>query len=143
MRQIAGMTLPVANFLVESVFCILDDPTDDPQRIGAPEFGVSIRDLLTLLRSSQLSTNTYTHSRVPSTPSISCHPLASAPASRRPVSRQASLAGRSPCRPPVVFRVISQRTVDPVLDHACPDGTLSSELDLVLSEEDEDEEQQQ
>ncbi|KAH8978911.1 hypothetical protein EDB86DRAFT_2836367 [Lactarius hatsudake] len=34
-------TLPVANFLVENVFCILDDPTEDSQRIGAREFGVS------------------------------------------------------------------------------------------------------
>jgi hypothetical protein len=143
MRRFAGMTLPVANFLVENVFCILDDPTDDSQRIGAREFGVWIRDLPTLLGSSQLSTHTYTHSRVPSTASISCHPLASAPASRRPVSRQASLAGSSPCRPPVVLRVISQSNVDRVPDHDRPDGTLSPALDLVLNEEDEDEEQQQ
>ena len=87
MWRFAGMTLPVANFLVESVFCILDDPTDDPQRIGAPEFGVWIRDLLTLLRSSQLSTHTYTHSPVPSMLSISCHhsPLLRLPVARFPV----------------------------------------------------------
>ncbi|KAI0258011.1 hypothetical protein BC834DRAFT_189056 [Gloeopeniophorella convolvens] len=36
MHRFAGMTLPVANSLVENVFCILDDPTDDSQRIGAP-----------------------------------------------------------------------------------------------------------
>ncbi len=40
MRRFSGMTLPVANFLVDNVFCILDDPTDDSQRIGAREFGV-------------------------------------------------------------------------------------------------------
>ena len=135
MRRFAGMTSSVANFLVENVFCILDDPTDDSQRIGAREFGVWIRDLPTLLGSSQLSTHIYAYSRVPST--------ASALASRRPVSRQASLAGSSPCRPLVVPHVISQSTVDHVLDHDRPDGTLSPALELVLDEEDKDEEQQQ
>ena len=102
-----------------------------------------IRDLPTLLGSSQLSiqhnthTHTYPHSRVPSTASISYHPLASAPA-----SRQTSLAGSSHCRPPVVLHIISQSTVDRVLDHDRPDGTLSPTLDLVFNEEDEDEEQQ-
>ena len=99
--------------------------------------------MLTLLGSSQLSTHTYTHSRVPSTVSTSCHPLASAPASHRLVSCQASLTGSLPCRPPVVLRVISQSTVDHVLDHDRPDSTLSPALDLVLNEEDDDEERQQ
>jgi serine/threonine protein kinase len=143
MRRFAGMTLPVANFLVENVFCILDDPTDDSQRIGAREFGVWIRDLPTLMGASQPAPHMHTHSRVPSTASISGHPLASAPASRRPSSRPASAAGGSPRRPPVVLRTIPQSTpVDPVLDHDGPDGTLSPALDLVLNEEDEDEEQQ-
>jgi hypothetical protein len=75
----------------------------------------------------------------PSVASISCHVLASAPASRRPVSHQASLAGSSPCQPPAVPHVIYQSTVDRVLDHDHPNGTLSPALD----EEDEDEEQQQ
>ena len=143
MRRFAGMTLPVANFLVENVFCILDDPTDDSQRIGAREFGVWIRDLPTLIGASQPLTHTHTHSRVPSTASVAGHPIASAPASRRPSSRPASAAGGSPRRPPVVLRVISQNPTDPVLDHDRPDGTLSPALDLVLNEEDEDEEQQQ
>ena len=47
--RLPGMTLPVANFLVENVFCILDPPTDDSRRIGAREFGVWIRDLPTLM----------------------------------------------------------------------------------------------
>lgn len=142
MRRFAGMTLPLANFLVENVFCILDEPTDDSQRIGAREFGLWIRDLPTLMGASQPAT--LTHSRVPSTASISTgHALASAPASRRPSSRPASAAGGSPRRPPVVLRVIPQNTpVDPVLDHDDPDGTLSPALDLVFNEEDEDEEQQ-
>ncbi|KAH9956940.1 hypothetical protein BJV74DRAFT_873817 [Russula compacta] len=37
MQQFTGMTLPVANFLVNKVFCILEDPTNDSQRIGARE----------------------------------------------------------------------------------------------------------
>ena len=45
MREFSGMTLPVANFLVRNVFCILDRPTDDTQRISAREFGVWVRDL--------------------------------------------------------------------------------------------------
>ncbi|KAH9032468.1 kinase-like protein [Lactarius pseudohatsudake] len=138
MRRFAGMTLPVANFLVENVFCILDDPTDDSQRIGAREFGVWIRDLPTLMGASQPAT--HTHSRVPSTASILGHPLASAPASRRPSSRPPSAAGGSPRRPPALLHAISQNTpVDPV-DHNGPDGMHP---DLVLNEEDEDEEQQQ
>ncbi|KAH8993472.1 kinase-like protein [Lactarius akahatsu] len=143
MRRFAGMTLPVANFLVENVFCILDDPTDDSQRIGAREFGVWIRDLPTLMRASQPAT--HTHSRVPSTASILGHPLASAPASRRrrPSSRPPSAAGGSPRRPPALLRAISQSTpVDPV-DHNGPDCTHPPALDLVLNEDDEDEEQQQ
>ncbi|KAI0256452.1 hypothetical protein BJV78DRAFT_467960 [Lactifluus subvellereus] len=58
MRRFAGMTLPVANLLIESVFCILDNPTDDPQRISAHEFGVWVRDLPTLMGASQLATHT-------------------------------------------------------------------------------------
>jgi hypothetical protein len=57
MRRFAGMTLHVAIFLVKNVF--LNDPTDDSQHIGAHEFGIWIRDLPTLLGSSQLSTHTY------------------------------------------------------------------------------------
>ena len=146
MRRFAGMTLPVANFLVENVFCILDDPTDDSQRIGAREFGVWIRDLPTLIRASQPLTNTHTHphSRVPSTASIPGHLTVSAWTSCRPSSRPDSAAGGSPRRPPVALRgVISQNSTETVLDHDGPDGTLSPAPDLVLNEEDEDEGRQQ
>ena len=75
MGRFAGTTLPVANFLVENVFRILDDPTDDSQR-GTREFGVWIRDLST---SSQLSTH------IPVFPQrrLFLATAASAPASRR------------------------------------------------------------
>ena len=115
------MTFSVANFLAENVLCILDDPTDDSQRIGAREFGVWICDLPTLIGASQPLTLAY-------------HPIASAPASRR-----ASGAGGWPRRPPFVLGAISQNLV---LDHDGSDGTLTPALDLVLNDEDEDEEQQ-
>ena len=84
-------------------------------------------------------TESHTHSGVPYTACISGHPLASAPVSRGQSSRQASAAGGSHRWPPVVFRVITQIPVDPVLDHNSPDGTLAPALDLVLSKEDENE----
>jgi hypothetical protein len=140
MRRFAGMTLPVADFLVKNVFCILDDPTDDLQRIGAREFGWWIRDLPTLMGASQPAT--HTHSRAPSTASIiNGHPIASAPASSRPASRQASIAGTSsPRRPSVALRSLSRHTVDPVLDRDGPDSVLSPTLSSALNEEDEEEE---
>jgi hypothetical protein len=141
MRQFTGMTLPVANFLIENVFCILDDPTDDSQRIGAREFGLWIRDLPTLMRASQLTT--HTHSRAPSSASVATgHPIASAPASSRPSSRQASFAGGSPRRPSVALRSLSRHTpVDPILDRDGPENGLPHTLSSVLSEEDEEEEE--
>lgn len=142
MRRFTGMTLPVANFLVENVFCILDDPTDDSQRIGAREFGVWVRDLPTLMAAPQPVT--HTHSRGPSTTSIATgHPIASAPASRRPSSRQPSIASGSPRRPPVVLRSLTRNTsMGPVLD-GDDSGATRPALDLVLDEEDEEEQQLQ
>ena len=139
MRRFAGMTLPVANFLVENVFCILDDPTDDSQRICARKFGDWIHDLPTLMGASQSTTDTNTDSRVPST-SVSGHPLASAPASRRPSSRPASTVGRLPHQ----IRVIPHNSpVHPVLDHDGSVGTHPPTLYLMLNQGDEDEEQEQ
>ena len=59
MQRFANMTLPVATFLVENVFCVLDDPTSGFQRIGAREFGIWVRDLPTLLAASQPGTRTH------------------------------------------------------------------------------------
>src|SRR5229473_799062 len=137
------MTLPVANFLVENVFCILEDPTDDSQRIGAREFGEWVRDLPTLMAAPPSAT--HSHSRVPSTTSIATgHPIASAPASRRPSSRQPSIAGGSPRRPPVVLRSLTRNaSVGPVHDGDGSDGATLPALDLVLDAEDEEEQQEQ
>jgi hypothetical protein len=143
MRRFSGMTLPVANFLVENVFCILDDPTDDSQRIGAREFGVWIRDLPTLMAAPQPAT--HTHSRGPSMTSIATgHPIASAPASRRPSSRQPSIAGGSPRRPPVVLRSLTRNaSMGPNLDGDGSDGATLPALDLVLDEDEEEQQQQE
>ena len=137
------MTLPVANFLVENVFCILDDPTDDSQRIGAREFGIWVRDLPTFMAAPQPVT--HTHSRVPSTASMATgHPIASAPPSRRPSSRPPSAAGGSPRRPPVVLRSLTRNaSVGPVPDSDGSDSAVLPALELVLDEEDEEEQQQQ
>ena len=115
------MTLPVANFLVKNVFCILEDPTNDSQLIGACEFGEWVRDLPTLMAAPP--SVTHSHSHVPSTMSIATgHPIASAPASHCPSSRQPSIIGGSPHR---------------------SDGTTLPVLDLVLDEENKEEQQKQ
>ncbi|KAA1472792.1 kinase-like protein [Dentipellis sp. KUC8613] len=98
MQRFAGMTLPVATFLAERVFCILGDSPDDSRRISAREFGAWAKDLPTLLGHPARPS----HSRVGSTASITGHPLSSVPPSRRPSSRQASING-SPLRPSAVL----------------------------------------
>ena len=115
------MTLPIANFLVKNVFCILEDPTNDSQLIGACEFGEWVQDLPTLM--AALPSVTHSHSRVPSTTSIATgHPIALAPASHRPLSHQPSIVSGSPHR---------------------SDGATLPALDLVLDEEDKEEQQKQ
>src|SRR5713226_7874992 len=89
------MTLPIANFLVKNVFCILEDPTDDSQLIGAYEFGEWVRDLPTLMAAPPLAT--HSHSCVPSMMSIATgHPITLAPASYHPSSCQPPIIGGSP-----------------------------------------------
>jgi hypothetical protein len=88
MQRFTGMTLPVAEYLTDKVFCILEDPTDDSQRVGAREFGTWIKDLPALLA----DTSAPGHKRVISTSSIQGFPIAqSVPASHHPSSRQASI----------------------------------------------------
>lgn len=66
------------------------------------------------------------------------HPISSAPASRRPSSRQLSVAGSSPRRPPVALRLLARNTsMGPISERDGSDGLPV--LDLVLDEEDEEE----
>ncbi|TBU21243.1 hypothetical protein BD311DRAFT_811634 [Dichomitus squalens] len=48
-QRFSGMTLPVAEFLANNVFCLLDDHKDDSKRISARAFGNWIKDLPNLL----------------------------------------------------------------------------------------------
>jgi hypothetical protein len=143
MRRFTGMTSLVATFLVKNVFCILDDPTDDSQRINAREFGVWIRDLPTLMGASQPMTPT--HTRVPPAASIATgHPLTSAPTSHRPSSRRASVADGSPRRLPAVLCSLTRDTSwGPVLEHGGPDSVVIPAPGTVRDKEDEEEEGQQ
>ncbi|TFK75350.1 kinase-like protein [Pluteus cervinus] len=78
-----GMTLPVAEFLANRVFCILEDANDDSQRVTASDFGAWAKDLPCLFNTP----------RVNRAVSISSqgHPIAvSTPASHRPCSRNPS-----------------------------------------------------
>jgi len=125
MTRFIGMTLPVAKFLVGNVFCILDDPTDDSQRIDAREFGIWVRDLPVLMAASQPES----HTHVPSTMSVSTtHSLASAPASHHPSVR------------PSLTR---NTLVDSALDYNPYDDLVSPALNVVPEEGENGEWQQQ
>ncbi|KAH9938922.1 kinase-like protein, partial [Amylocystis lapponica] len=87
MQRFAGMTLPVAQFLTNNVFCILTDPRDNSQRISAHAFGAWIKDLPTLLGSSSHSS----HTRNVSVTSVQGFSLSSVPHSRRPSLRNVPL----------------------------------------------------
>ncbi|KAJ8507110.1 hypothetical protein ONZ45_g10484 [Pleurotus djamor] len=96
MTRFVGMTYPVAEFLATKVFCILEDPSDDSQRISAAEFGQWVRDLPALLGVP----GTAAHSRNGSL--TGAHPLSSAtqishrPCSRPPSRCASALAMRTP-----------------------------------------------
>ncbi|KAI0655911.1 kinase-like protein [Cubamyces menziesii] len=83
MQRFTGMTLPVAEFLADNVFCILDNPKDDSKRISARAFGAWIKDLPDLLGGPSIRG----HSRNISIASVQGHRLASIPHSRRPSLR--------------------------------------------------------
>ena len=88
MQRFNGMTRPVAEYLTSKVFCILDDPKDDSQRVEARDFGIWIKDL----PAHFADTNVSGHKRVISTSSTQGFPIAaSVPPSRRPSSRQADI----------------------------------------------------
>ncbi|EDR08910.1 uncharacterized protein LACBIDRAFT_296465 [Laccaria bicolor S238N-H82] len=95
MTRFTGMTRPVAELLATRVFCILDNPQGDSQRITAHEFGLWAKNLPDLLG------NHGVHRTLSS--SSQGYPLsATMPFSHRPSSRQASIsttAGRTPALP--------------------------------------------
>lgn len=98
MQRFDGMTRPVADLLANKVFCILEDQTDDSQRITASEFGAWAKDLPALLGDHSRSG----HKRPPSASPTTCHPISSSLLqSHRPSSRQPSGAPalRTPALP--------------------------------------------
>jgi len=92
MTRFTGMTHPVAELLATRVFCILDNPKGDSQRITAHEFGLWAKNLPDLLG------NHGVHRTL-----SQGYPLsAKMPSSHRPTSRQPSIsttAGRTPAIP--------------------------------------------
>ena len=123
------MALPVANFLVENVFCILDDPTNDSRRIDARKFGIWVRDLPTLMAPSQPKTHTHSHVLPPTVSVSTSHPLA----------LKLALALYHPSVHPYLTR---NTFMDAVLDHDCHDGLVVSALDLVPEDGENGERQQ-
>ncbi|KAL7281261.1 hypothetical protein ACG7TL_004569 [Trametes sanguinea] len=83
MHRFTGMTLPVAEFLANNVFCILDGPEDDSRRISARAFGHWVKDLPDLLGGPSIRG----HTRNISISSVQGHRLSSVPHSRRPSLR--------------------------------------------------------
>ncbi|KAJ7594754.1 hypothetical protein C8J56DRAFT_448170 [Mycena floridula] len=136
MQRFAGMTRPVAQFLAERVFNILDPSDEDGQRISARDFGKWIKDLPELLGQAPISANGSHHKRVTSVSSTTGHSISSSvPPSHRPSSRQATpviqprqLAGLPVSRAP---------SLGPAL--APLHGTYGSHHDQDLMEEPEDE----
>ena len=122
--SLARMTLPVADFQ----FCILGDPIDESQRIGA--HGVWIRELPSLM-----GRNNRQRIRIP----IPCYPRSLFLAPSCSSSRQVSAAGDLLRWPLVVIRVVLQIPVGAVLGHDCHNDGLPAALNLVLDEGDENE----
>jgi hypothetical protein len=95
MTRFTGMTHPVAELLATRVFCILDNPKGESQRITAHGFGLWAKNLPDLLGNHGI------HRTLSS--SSQGYPLsATMPFSHRPTSRQPSIsttAGRTPALP--------------------------------------------
>ncbi|EPQ57692.1 hypothetical protein GLOTRDRAFT_92494 [Gloeophyllum trabeum ATCC 11539] len=91
-HRFPGMTEPVAKYLAENVFCILDDPQDDSKRVSARAFGKWARDLPALFGVDGEASGG--HRRVVSVSSVQGHPISSTPCSRRPSSRQSRQTSR-------------------------------------------------
>lgn len=124
------MTRPVADFLANRVFCILDDPSDDSPRVTASEFGTWIKNLPALLGGNHGMHRTVSNSSTG-------HPIApSTPLSHRPTSRNPSNSTRVSRTPALVARSLSRA---PSLGPAY-EREETSQLSTVYDHE-EDEEQ--
>lgn len=103
MYRFTGMTRPVAEFLANRVFCILDDSGDDSPRVTASEFGMWIKNLPTLLGGCHGMHRTVSNS------STQGHPIApSTPLSHRPSSRNPSVSAKTSRTPALVARSLSR-----------------------------------
>ncbi|KAF9467294.1 hypothetical protein BDZ94DRAFT_1156439 [Collybia nuda] len=132
MYRFNGMTRPVAEYLCNNVFCILDDSEDDSQRATASDFGTWARNLPTLLGGHSVHRSVSNRSQG--------HPISSStPLSHRPSSRHPSgstSAGRTPAMQP---RSLSRA---PSLGLAY-ERQEQSDLSTVLDQELEEQEQEQ
>jgi hypothetical protein len=129
MTRFLGMTRAVAEFLAKSVFCVLDDPDDDSQRISAREFGLWVRNLPSLLGGHGMQ-------RTVSNSSTQGYRLqVSTPLSHRPSSRHPSGSATTVRTPAIPPRSLSRA---PSLGFAYEDP---NELSTVLDQDEDDEQQ--
>ena len=132
MQRFTGMTLPVAEFLANNVFCILDGPKDDSKRISAHAFGAWIKDLPNLLGSSSVRG----HARNVSVTSVQGHRLSSIPHSRRPSCRNSMVVGegmsrrasRNLSRAPSFSPAYEHKLESPITLPPVPDGENEQDI---------------
>ena len=117
MQRFTGMTMPVARFLANRVFCILGGSSDDSPRVSAEEFGIWAKDLPAHFSAPG-------HARAVSISSTQGHPLAAGLPPSRPASRQASInhtvarrGSRSASRPPSFAHGFMETELSTVLDN--------------------------
>ncbi|TBU29583.1 hypothetical protein BD311DRAFT_266257 [Dichomitus squalens] len=131
MQRFSGMTLPVAEFLANNVFCLLDDHKDDSKRISARAFGIWIKDLPNLLGGPSIRG----HTRNISIASVQGHRLSSIPHSRRPSVRNSIVAGegmsrrtsRNLSRAPSLGPAFEHKHESPITLPPVPDGETEQE----------------
>ena len=131
MQRFSGMTLPVAEFLANNVFCILDNPKDDSKRVSARTFGNWIKDLPNLLGSPPMPG----HTRTISISSVQGHRLSSIPHSRRPSLRNSLIvaegssrrASRNLSRNPSSGTAFEHKLESPMTLPPVPDGEFEPE----------------
>ncbi|TBU24355.1 hypothetical protein BD311DRAFT_741812 [Dichomitus squalens] len=120
-QRFSGMTLPVAEFLANNVFCLLDDHKDNSKRISARAFGNWIKDLPNLLDQAMAL------ARARGESGSAQRSSASAPATSRgsaaPTSATKSAARWRPCWQ--VWRRGKKKPVDAPLD---PEGWHQCDL---------------